>query len=450
MRADFEHGPAAGLVVPFAAILIAVAPAAGDASEPFAAGDLATLWPVPATVADADALISADAALDDGGSLWPRADFDRALELAAGVRIPSPSPLRDFAVIDLPDAFRDPHVWKVVAFRVDGSAPGGHADVVALFGSDPQLRVTLQPVTVRDEDEKVEVHDVAAHLVFHFVAPAEPGADGGSRPTADRAAFEAVLADVRAARDAARAAGADTAGPLGVHPGFSTPDPAAFRDRLADLLRKHPAAARLRAVSLMGIEDPEPWLFFAAARRPGSPLQLSAVPSLAPETAQMLTMRGFPKGRVVPEPSNRQFGDRGVSTAPLFDLVPGSPRLADPALPGDADEAEVPTLADVPDVIANPRLSHFFNTDCVSCHSETARRRGLGLADRPAGPFTFTPPAGDPGPDPALLPTDRWNTRMFGWFPRGGRVAATVTRRTANEAAEAAEFVNANFPPPGP
>ena len=54
-------------------------------------------------------------------------------------------------------------------------------------------------------------------------------------------------------------------------------------------------------------------------------------------------------------------------------------------------------------------------------------------------------PAGISGVEPSALPQTKWNVRNFGWFPRQGTVAATATMRTANEAAETADFVNREY-----
>lgn len=87
------------------------------------------------------------------------------------------------------------------------------------------------------------------------------------------------------------------------------------------------------------------------------------------------------------------------------------------------------------DLIADPTRSHFFNTDCVSCHTDT--RRALDLL-------------GDveiPGVAKNVLPREKWNVRNFGWFPsffRKGAVEATATRRTAAETAAVVDFINRN------
>jgi hypothetical protein len=88
---------------------------------------------------------------------------------------------------------------------------------------------------------------------------------------------------------------------------------------------------------------------------------------------------------------------------------------------------------EIVDVIADPKQSHFFNTDCVSCHTDTRQ-----AMDRVKN-FTV------PGVNPQVLPKENWNVRNFGWFPsffRPGIIDATVTRRTATETAEVVAFIN--------
>ena len=83
-------------------------------------------------------------------------------------------------------------------------------------------------------------------------------------------------------------------------------------------------------------------------------------------------------------------------------------------------------------MIADPVKSHFFNTDCVSCHTETQRA------------IDILKPADIPGIDPAALPKDPWNVRNFGWSP-AGELQATVTRRTAAETAAVVAYINSEL-----
>ena len=88
---------------------------------------------------------------------------------------------------------------------------------------------------------------------------------------------------------------------------------------------------------------------------------------------------------------------------------------------------------EIVDIIANPKQSHFFNTDCVSCHTDT-RQAMDRIKD-----FSV------PGVAPQVLPHENWNVRNFGWFPsffKPGVVDATVTRRAATETAYVIAFIN--------
>jgi hypothetical protein len=83
------------------------------------------------------------------------------------------------------------------------------------------------------------------------------------------------------------------------------------------------------------------------------------------------------------------------------------------------------------DLISDPARSHFFNTDCVSCHTET--RRAIGLLQVQS----FD------GIDSTALPPGDWTVRNFGWSSAlDGPIRATVTKRTAAETAAVVAFIN--------
>ncbi len=86
-------------------------------------------------------------------------------------------------------------------------------------------------------------------------------------------------------------------------------------------------------------------------------------------------------------------------------------------------------------MIADPKRSHFFNTDCISCHTET--RLAMDALN-----VTSVP-----GVDPAVLPNGQWKVRNFGWSPPiEGPVQGTVTHRTAAETAEVVNYINNKLP----
>ncbi|HEV7279200.1 MAG TPA: hypothetical protein VGN57_03215 [Pirellulaceae bacterium] len=204
----------------------------------------------------------------------------------------------------------------------------------------------------------------------------------------------------------------------------------------------------------MGIRAPEPWIFFVTVRMNGfKPVPLK---SLGREKAHMISFLAGPS--IVPAPSNTNLGNAGVSTRDLF------PRDGEPV---DLDRVVVPAdqspdmkdvkVRDIPAIIAHPQKSSVANTDCVSCHTETTRRMQLGI---PYGESRFEFGGGTSNLDDSLLARGNdlqinWNLRNFGWFPQDVfqslQPIATATHRTANEAADSAEFINQRYfqlPPP--
>ena len=216
-----------------------------------------------------------------------------------------------------------------------------------------------------------------------------------------------------------------------------------LRSEMISFLERHISAQRLDAMAIAGLPDgaPAPWIFLSMVRVPAGVVPTlpngGFVPVHGPtldgnqQFAQMLQPFGA-NPRVVPDshtnnlspitcknaavsPSSLPIANRsGVATAELFAPSPPSPDRTKQIL----------------DVIADPAKSHFFNTDCVSCHTETRRAMDLQqIKDIP-------------GINPAALPNGQWNIRNFGWSPSGKGVQATVTRRTANETASVVTFIN--------
>ena len=395
--------------------------------------DVSFLWPPPATRDDVAALIAADTPTSEGSQLWPAQVFTAVLQAARQTGITNLAGTEsriDFTPFQA--QFEQPATWKLAGFRVDPSAPGGHPSLVARFGSVPQIRLVMQPVTV-DASGRVRAHDVAVHLVYSYIT-------GNFAPpfTPDRERFGAIVADLQALK---AAAGLDTGGKLGVHPALNA-RVAGFGDKVRAFLAKHVSASRLLAVSFMGIEPPEPWIFFAMTVRPDGTLAPASQAVLGGGHIQMLTLLSRPRAWPVPSVTNVDAAaGQGVSTGVLFtdDIAT---KLDTPAVSGRPR----PLHRDIPDLVANPQRAHFFNTDCVSCHTESTRRRALDL---PAGDgaLRFATPDGISGVDDAVVPGDIWNTRNFGWFQRraSDRIAPTVTMRTANEAAESVEVINRDY-----
>ena len=95
----------------------------------------------------------------------------------------------------MPEALQLQSNWKLVAFRVDSSAPGNSKQIQQSFGSFPQVRLIVQPVT--EENGKLKVHDFAMHLVYNFVLPSPAvGAEQGQmRFLPDSETFRRIVND---------------------------------------------------------------------------------------------------------------------------------------------------------------------------------------------------------------------------------------------------------------
>jgi hypothetical protein len=190
------------------------------------------------------------------------------------------------------------------------------------------------------------------------------------------------------------------------------------------------------------------------------PPETGFIPMPAPtldgsQYAQMLTGLAQLQNKVVPIPyANNNFKDKfgnfAVTCINAANSSPG-PQLdqrdgyvtADILNKRPSPEAPRDTVVvqKVLDVIANPERSHVFNTDCVSCHTETPLFQLL-LAKRTL-----------PGIHPCALPRDNtYNTRAFGWAvetfnnptdpPPPDFYRPTVSRRAANETTKVVDYVN--------
>ncbi len=429
-----------------AAALLVIVPASwglnAQQQVAFDVNDVAFLWPVPGTAEEVERLLGADALLADGKErLWPRQAFDEIIRTAQTVGVRgSTGNIHTISFGHLAKDFSEPKTWKVAAVRVDPCAPGcDDHDLVKETGFSPQIRLILQPITVRNQ--QVTVHDVTAHLVFSYTK-------GRATPfVPDRDAFDGVVQDLMALKLLASEHGVSTAGPLSVHPGLRGPRSAEFNEELTGFLRRRLSEQHLLAAAFMGLApEPEPWIFFALKRDESGQFVPAPHPVLGMSNAQMFIIGGD-SVMPPPRPSNlaratKTAAGRGVSTSLLFRTGAGE-RLHEPVFAG----TKSPTLGDVPDLIANPQRSTFFNTDCVSCHSESARRRALGIATE--SPFRFSRPPGTSGVDPEVMPKEDWNVRNFGWFPSFFQQTAvpTATQRTANEAAESAHAINRDYLP---
>jgi hypothetical protein len=422
---------------------------------PLSADDVSILFPAPTRAGDLANLIAVrdlttpdprDAAKRD--PVWPETVFQQFLGIAAS---PAAQVAGTTIRIGLPAPAQSIGNWYVAGIRVDAGAPGLSDDIHGQFGQTPEIRLIVQPVT-RNADGTPKVLDIAGHLIFDFSTQGQPAQTGCSpRRVPDLQTFKRIVADVAAMRTklANGQLGADkvtTSGvPLGTHPGLADATTASdMRQEIILFLQKYISAnPHLDAMAIAGLPNgaPAPWIFLSMVEVPPD-----AVPSLpnggfipvngptldGQQFAQMFqpVAEGF---QVVPSPHTNNLNAITCKNA----AVPANPPIADrrgvataavfvnPAPPPDQAKA-------ILDVIADPVKSHFFNTDCVSCHTETQRA------------IDILKPADIPGIDPAALPKDPWNVRNFGWSP-AGELQATVTRRTAAETAAVVAYINSEL-----
>lgn len=421
--------------------------------------DVTWLWPIPKDATEVDQLINMDDLKDsDGKPVWSDQVFGEFLKIAESpaAAVKGSNGVRQ---ISMRDAFRKRETWKVVGFRIDPAAPGGHGDITAAFGEKPQIRLIVQPVTVSGGTPTI--HDFAGHLVFSYPSETEAG-----KP--DRKKFLAIVEDILALKKKCADNGAKTAGAkLGIHPGL-TGSVAGLTADVQAMLKKHLQTDKLMSMALMGLPaGPEPWIFIAMFRRaatdPFGPAPIPVFtdpdatdPASKFKTAQMLSFLDRP--RVAPDtqtdnrnPITKNFSvpitkRRGVSTAPLFENADPN-AAADFGRDASGTAVADPDLnnKDIPDHIANPQLSHFFNTDCMSCHTESQRRKIGGFGP---GKTAFKWPSGVASLDDSVRQNERWNVRNQGWFPDffgGGKAREIISQRTANETAEVVEFINEKY-----
>lgn len=430
---------------------------AAPATPPLSADDVSMLFPAPTRAGDFANLIAVhDLTTPDPqdptkrNPVWPDAVFKQFLGIAAS----SQAQVAGTQVrIGLPPEAQSIDNWYVAGIRIDAGAPGLSDDIRGQFGQTPEIRLIIQPVT-RNADGTPKVLDIAGHLIFDFSTLDQPAQAGCSqRRVPDIETLKKIVADVAAMRTKLSNGqlGADkvtTSGlPLGVHPGLADATTASnMRQEIVSFLEKYISGdpRRLDAMAIAGlpIGAPAPWIFLSMVELPGSVSPSLPNGEFAPvpgptldgqQFAQMLEPTGGGKFQVIPGPhtnnqnaitcqnaavkANPPITDRrGVATADVF---------ANAALRPDQAKA-------ILDVIADPVKSHFFNTDCVSCHTETQRT------------ITVVKPTAIPGIAPGALPKDPWNVRNFGWSPAGG-LQATVTRRTAAETAAVVTYINSEL-----
>jgi len=443
-------------------------------AKPLSANDVSWLFPKPTSLDD---LISMADLKARGKPVWSNAAFRQILSIASG---PAGRVAGTNRGIELPPNVRAKRAWYIASVRFDPSAPGFSNGIREQFGQELQIRLVVQPVR-RERDGTIKVHDIAVHLVFEFNSgiyklPAQRGCR--PQPQPDLALSNKLMRELVELR--AKLGEDVTYGkPLGVHPGLNNSTTArTVRQAMKRLLERHLSDQHLGFMTIAAIQGDPPgqedvtkrWIFMGTANvavHPEVPNPNSrrsgfvALPAAAldgQQYAQMFSENNALQNRVVPTPyanngfdgstipfaitchnaSNRVAGppiDRRIGSA-TSDILNKRRLIALP--PPNEDDPQNEAVRKLLDTVANPDRSHVFNTDCVSCHTETTI-----FQDR------FNDPI--PGIDPSALPGDnRYNMRAFGWAPQrfenDGQITEivrpTVTRRTAHETAKVVDFVN--------
>jgi hypothetical protein len=431
-------------------------PVPTPAVQPLSANDVSWLFPAPTQAADFANLIAVrdittpdpqDASKRD--PVWSDAAFRQFLAIADGPAAQAAPGAS--GQIALPKEAQTPDAWFVAGIRIDAGAPGLSSDIHAQYGQLPEIRLIIQPI-LKNPDGSPKVLDIAGHLIFDFIAatPDPPAqTDCFPRFVADMNAFGLVVSDAAALRTKLSAGqlgahAVSTAGaPLGVHPGLADPATAnAVRNEMLALLERHlkpQASGSLGSMAIAGLPAaaPAPWIFLSMLGDHAGHFGPAHGPTLdgSLQLAQMLNPANA-NPRVVPEPHTNNLNPitcknaavsatslpiaqrNGVATFTVFATPPPS-----------ADQSR-----QILDTIADPTKSFFFNTDCVSCHTETRRTMELLNVTALAGINTAT------------LPGGTWDVRNFGWGNAGkAGMQPTVTRRTANETAAVVSFINSQL-----
>jgi len=424
--------------------------------EPLSANDISWLFPAPADDADLAKLISIGDLTAGDGPVWSEDIFHQFLTIASGsAGLVEGTTHR----IGLPAEVWSRGVWYISGVRIDPGAPGLSPALVKQFGRSPQIRLSVQPIT-HTPDGKLKVHDIAAHLAFSFTMttangdpiddlPAEIGCF--PRPKANVDAFKAIVADLVALRDTLKNGqpGVTTARPLGVHPGLNDANTAVnTRNEMKALLERHLASKRLTFMTVTALSAglSSSWIFLPMFNVP---------PNTDPSSPKggFVPMRGPAlDGHSYAQLFNAAANQHKVVPAPYTNNITG-PTCKHAALPiagpaiddrlGADTASMMNTLVKSEDErhdvleeinkLVDPDASHLFNTDCVSCHTET--RLGIKLL-KGTGHITEDI-------DKRLLPNDPWNVRGFGWFPRPRDPAQpTVSHRVGKETFAVLTFIN--------
>ncbi|MEP3655632.1 MAG: hypothetical protein ABJO36_12115 [Litorimonas sp.] len=404
----------------------------------FEPNDVTILFPAPSSPSDMSQMIR----LTDFDSerVLPQDVFDQAMQIATGPTGAVRGSNHRIGFINNPQR----QDWVISGIRIDPGAPGVTKDIFDVFGKSPQIRLVAQPV--RDTGSGLDVDDISLHLIYAFNAPDQANICN-LHNTPDMARFSNAVSDLKAIKDDfATRHSVDTSGPLNVHPAFDVAG-TEFKTALRDYLNSHLTRDNLFAVSIAGIPERfEPWIFLAMNNTDNGlqpiPSPATNQPNSDPRLAnfsQMLNFRGDTPP-VFPSPATRNMAaidcEMNFGNA-VTAQVPGAGTSTASAFTGSGDINEISA------VIADASASHFFNTDCVSCHTET-RKQIDQMPTRSEKNAMMNQIADNFGIHPAVMPHGDWNVRVMGWAPidelnNTPGAHATISRRAATETAEVVE-----------
>jgi hypothetical protein len=457
--------------------VVTAAHAQSQTVDPLAANDVSWLFPPPKSLDDVISMGDLTAPNPQDSKkrdpVWSDEAFHQFLAIAAG---PAGRVAGTAQRIGLPAEVWSKGNWYIAGVRFDPGAPGLLDDIQKKFGQELQIRLSVQPLT-RNPDGTIKVHDLAAHLVFAFNAGYEtdaiPGTEGCfPRPKWDGDAYNAVVADLADLRTQLTTGQFGvpimTSGTLGVQPGLAAEPTTArnVRQAMKALLERHLSPERLGLMTIAALsadaiqsKTNNKWIFLAMFNLKPHPHYYPSLPDdgFIPllgtaldglQYAQILNAAGsqaivvptpYPNNEpnpttcehaALPLPRPSVDERRGFSTA---DLLNG--RQLNGRQPSH-DE-----VMNTVDRIADPEKSHFFNTDCVSCHTDNEK--------------AF---------DGGRLSIQGWNVRNFGWAPSTllgfagpnvsrptvnvSRPTVNVSRRTVEETAAVLKFINLHLPSP--
>ena len=393
----------------------------------FTPNDVTILFPAPTSSGDLMLKLTDF----DSDRVLPQDKFDQTIRISTGPFGKVKNTQRQIGFRSTPNRAD----WVISGIRIDPGAPGLTKNIFDEFGKSPQIRLVAQPVRHNGFDFHVE--DITLHLVYAFHDTSGPSHPCQLHNTPDMVSFTSAVNDLKAIKDKFAAEhGVNTAGPLNVHPAFSVA-PTEFKNALRDYLNTHLTSDTLFAVSIAGIPRQfEPWIFLAMANTPAglSPVPSPAVIQTSTNPAemnfsQMLSFLDQP--RVQPDPATRN--ESPVSCQPAAGVGKSTSEAFNRSLDIDV----------IAPVIADVTKSHFFNTDCVSCHTET-RKQIDDAGSRENMRAKINEIAAQSGIDTSVIPHGNWNVRAMGWAPTDAfnntpGAHETIARRAATETAEVVE-----------